>query len=212
MVLARVPLALLVAAALVGCARPHLVVLDYGSNVSDAEWASEACQRPVSVLAAGDSAALQFLRTYVGACSPAGNPSLARALQDHRSTTDTSVMAEVTYRTYEVIDSALFEAAQGIAADSSASVVARVFALRTLFYTFKPGHFRSFEQMTSPEQACRGLGPHNHWHISLGAPLPVDFRERTRRLSANLITDRTVPPAVQQAAYCTGHAAAEHAR
>lgn len=204
----RTVVVLAVLAQLIACApRPRLVVLEYGSNVSDSVWASEACQRSVAVLAAGDSAATKFLRLYVGSCQPAGNALLARTIGDNRRTTDTALLDAVTSRTIEVLDSAVFESVYDIASDSSASEVARIYAWRSLAYAVRPGRFRSVTDMAAPERTCPELSPGSHWRLTLGGPLPADHRDRIRQLSTAVQADESAPDAVRHAAHCTERAA-----
>jgi hypothetical protein len=183
-----------------GCAPRLIVLAEYRSPVSDAEWASEACQRPAGALAADDSTTTRFLRVYVGSCEPGGRPPLAQALRDHRFSRDTAALDELARQTSEFVDSAVFAAAIEIARDPDASTEARVSALRTLIYTLQPGSFVTLAQLAS--RSCFGHGPGFHTSLGLGAPLPGDHVSRIRELGATLRDAPSNPPGLRNAAAC----------
>lgn len=195
----RVLMALAMLAICAGCApRRSLIVLeDYGSPVSDAEWASEACQRPATVLEAGGSS---FHRGAVDSCEPGGRQALAQALRDHRFSRDTAALEEIARQTSEFVDSAVFAAAAEIARDPAASAEARVSAFRTLVYTLWPGSYMTLGQLVSRD--CFGLGPSLHLSLGLGAPLPRDYLLRIRELGASVRDDTSNPPDLRNAAAC----------
>jgi hypothetical protein len=106
-----------------------------------------------------------------------------------------------------VSDRRLFEAAEEIALDRTASPQARVFAISALIAAVRDGFFSEYEQLVG------GYGPEGHvaggcWtavsgrFLAQGTPLPPDARERAISIRQKLLADQTEPRDVRTAATC----------
>jgi len=146
--------------------------------------------------------ASQVLRT----CTSAG-PSIADAMTTNRLSTDTAFLNAATYPTIQLRDGEVYRAALAVAGDKTASIPARVLALRTLVWTLEPGGSVSYAELSDelPEgrrRRCNSLGAHLHLQITRGAPIPNDYAEAIHRLARGLENDPTEPRQIQRAAVC----------
>jgi hypothetical protein len=131
--------------------------------------------------------------------------AVAAALRAHRASNDTLLLDSISRPAIALRDGQIFEAPIEIAGGGSASVEARVFALRTLITIRYPGMLPEYGDLTgTPERpgTCSGPGPATHWTFRRGVPVPANFNERIAELTTRLIENDSTPFPVRRAAGC----------
>ncbi len=143
----------------------------------------------------------------IGACGADGGAALAAFVRSVRASTDTAWLNRVTQGALYLHDGELFPASLEVADDASASIPARIFAMRTLMNHVEPTlWFHGAADLAPPltdlgVQTCHPsfLG---HGLASQGAALPVGFGETVRNFARRVSADAAAPEAVRTAAYC----------
>lgn len=183
----------------------HVVYADYGPFLSEAEWQSPVCQQTAQSFAQGDSSRLQFLQRWVRSCAPGALTERAAHFDAHRTSTDPVLLEHVARPAHEWVDGAMFQVAEAIAADPTASTEARVTALRVLHWALFPGSYLGVEQITQDPPSgidCPGGNHSLHMRLHLGTPLPEDFVMRIDAVVTRLRTEPATAVPLRNAAHC----------
>jgi hypothetical protein len=151
---------------------------------------------------------LRWALGYLAGCG-AGEQgaAVAQAVRRLRAETDTSVLRPYWSVTGYLLDRRLFEAAEEIAIDRSASTQARVFATSALISVVRPGFISDYSQLVGGFRPD-GLVAGGCWSVASGkfqrtdTPLPVDYQERIAAVRQRLRGDPTEPLDVRTAATC----------
>jgi len=160
------------------------------------------CRLAEQVLSTGHPAPREDWALGIAWSCPQIAPTLARALTAARAFTDTAYLNALTAPFVRVRDGSVFSAAMNLAQDPSASVPARVAAIRTLMFAVRPGWFVDFAWLMNPSTAYCFLPPSPHSEILNGTPLPDDYVAQVRTLAARLQNDSGEPRIVRSAANC----------
>ena len=148
-------------------------------------------------------------------CGADGARTFALVLRNSRSATDTLLLEQVIGRLDGWQDASLAAAASEIAGDESASVEARVYAVKFLLGTLRPGAMYTYGRLAAGLQVmkdeagdleftsqCSASGFATHRNREGGTPLPGDHVPTVWSLLTGLAKDERVPPAVRNAAEC----------
>lgn len=174
----------------------------YGQADPDSVKLRNDCRLADQVLTTGNPAPhREWALGVIWLCPRAGS-TLSNALRTATATTDTSYLDALTAPAIELRDGDLFSAAMSVAGNPSASVPARVFAIRTLIYTARPGGSVDYDRLVADDpRVCLGSSsPHSS--VRSGTPLPSDYVEQMRALANRTFRDGTQPKSVRQAAEC----------
>jgi hypothetical protein len=164
------------------------------------------CRIATQVLLTGGPAPhREWAESYARGC-PEAAPFLAEAILNGRSETDTVILNRWTAPMIELQDRSVFDAAEEVARDPSATVQARVYAIRVLVWALAPGGWISYADLTDTvltgRRMCLRFGTPFHTRIVIGEPLPPDYVERVHDVGETLTRDPAQPTAVRKAAYC----------
>jgi hypothetical protein len=164
------------------------------------------CNRAEQIIASGHPAPEEeWALGVVWNCAGAG-PTLAAALSVAKASSDTAYLNALTAPFIQLRDGTVFTAALALADDNSASVPARVAAIRTLIYAVRPGGY--VDPAVLPQdgpRTCFG-SPSPHSSRIEGSPLPANHVALVRALATRLRTDSAAPREIRQAATCTVYA------
>ncbi|HEX8393737.1 MAG TPA: hypothetical protein VF665_15460 [Longimicrobium sp.] len=123
-----------------------------------------------------------------------------------RQSADTAYLNAITYPTNELRDRGVFEAALAIAGDKSASVPARVFANRVLYWALLPSAGVDYNTLVDIDgdgrDKCIRYGQSFHYSVKTTSELPSDYREQSYRVTWAATRDLTEPAPVRQSAAC----------
>lgn len=146
---------------------------------------------------------LAWATSIMRTCRDAGG-TIAQVFSANRHSTDTAYLDVLTYPAIALRDGVLFETAVAIATDRSASLEARVFAIRTLIWSMYPGGGIGYADLVDTpghERNCGG-GPSTHTLVTLGSPMPTNYVSRAKSVANQLGRDTTEVFALQRAAVC----------
>lgn len=134
-------------------------------------------------------------------CRDAG-PTLAATLVAAKASMDTAYLNALTAPFIQFRDGHVFAAAFSLVGDRSASVPARVAAIRVLMYAVRPGGYVDPAALPNPRTVnCFGM-PSPHSEVLNGAALPSDYLDRVRTLMSRMERDQTEPEGLRHAASC----------
>lgn len=142
---------------------------------------------------------------YIGRCGSDGGAALAALLSSNRFSADTLLLDRITWPARNFFDGQLFATSRDVALDASASVEARVLALRTLYFAVAPDRQVKYGHLARTDGAytqCRGDAQGVGSPVTAGASLPADFGQEVADLVQQIIGDSTAPQEVQFAAKC----------
>lgn len=151
-------------------------------------WHQADCRLAAQVLTLGQPAnkrdwAVRFARS----CGSVGGEAIGRALREHRTDVHTNEELELLVTsTSALIDAAIFEAALDVAGDPDAGVVARVQAVRAIYFQLHPGRLDPYESFLPGHEEAYFPLSHHEEH---GTPLPPDAHERAAVLAELLRSD-----------------------
>lgn len=167
------------------------------------------CRFAEQTVARGQSSPhLRWSLGYLRGCGTgAQGAAVALAVRRLRTETDTAALGPYWLVSRYVLDGQLFEAAESIAIDASASPQARVFAISALFSTMNEQAFARYENLVGgfrPDGlvagGCRTLVSGRF--RTTGTPLPSDFQARVAAVRERLLADDSQPLDVRTAATC----------
>lgn len=196
---------------------------DRGNGQPDAE----ACRKAAKIVADDDTArgrsgehrqderynaeARQVAAVRLLTCGASGGTAAAATILFTTALTDTTALEEAVGPYRNLRDTAVFNASMTVAGDPSASVQARIFAIRTL-WVLRTGKFwigygrmlpTSDATAANPVALCDD-GPvvdaQPFWFS--GATLPAGFDAQIVAFAAQLVADASQPLAVRVAASC----------
>ncbi len=187
-----------------------------------------ACQKAAKLVRAYDQSAInsgghaaqgngkqeqrQLAVAELLSCGALGGSTAASTVLGARSLTDTATLVELVGPFGNFLDSAVVSAAMSVAADPSASVPARIYALRTM-WVLRTGKFWIGYDRLLPTSASTSANPaapcddglevtdaKPYW--TLGAPPPSGFGTALISLARQLVADPSQPLPVRSAATC----------
>jgi hypothetical protein len=151
-------------------------------------------------------------------CGGSGGAAIAQGMAALRQSADLEALDRLTGQAQWLRDGHMFDTALDIAGDASASVPARVLAMRSLLYylrlehptnrgvpiTYGDMHATADPRTGVPRQGCASgvASSHASPPAALGDPLPPDYGARVEALGIQLSRDAAEPPEVRAAALC----------
>jgi hypothetical protein len=160
------------------------------------------CRLAAQILATGEPAIhTQWALDQSWRC-PETAEALSQRLRAAAGSRDTAALNAITAPAIELRDGRLFEAALAVASDQGATVEARIFAIRTLIHSMRPGGLITYDGLADREGDCYGGGPSVHQQITAGSPLPSDYVERVHTLGRQLMSNTAAPPSIRHAGMC----------
>ena len=138
-------------------------------------------------------------------CGASGGRALADAIREHRTSRDTAWLGELTSPAIQLRDGAVFAVSAQIARDRSASPEARVFAIRTLIWSLRPGYGITYDDLAGAGEGsggCYSHGPELHFQPTDGAPLPAGHASEVQAVAEQILLDAAEPAPVRSAARC----------
>jgi hypothetical protein len=168
------------------------------------------CRFAAQIITTGQPASwADFAFTYIGNCEGDGIRALAAGILNMKSSVDTAFLASLRQQAGYYADGAIFASAMSVAADSAASVPARVFALLTLQSITSPNSPFTYLEATSGisaagDAACSRITRYTSdaWIKPGTTPLPADYEKQVSALAVKLYRDPTVPRLVRAASTC----------
>jgi hypothetical protein len=143
--------------------------------------------------------------TRVSECGPDGGLALAAALRVNRTNGSIPLLDLISSPTRYLQDAAIFQAALELAADRSAAPPARIFALRTLLWSVRPGRDIGYTDLAGDARGhtrCEGAGEDVDFHPAYGNPLPRDYADQIRSMAVRITQDPAEAPEMRRAALC----------
>lgn len=140
----------------------------------------------------------------VRACGPAGGAALAAAVGKLGAVSDTALLGAALRSIAIFQDASVLEALRSLAADASATPVARAAALQGMVLYRHPAHglFPLATVGSSGAGACLGSSIYGRPALVVGTPLPRDFRTRIGTTARTLMDDEGTDALVRAAASC----------
>ena len=160
------------------------------------------CRLAEQILSTGHPAPREEWALGIAWSCPQIAPTLARSLAAVRASADTAYLNALTAPFVRIRDGSAFSAAMNLAQDRSASVPARIAAIRTLMFAVRPGWFVRFAWLMNPSTTHCFLPPSPHSELFNGVPLPDDYVAQVRYLASRIQSDPTEPQIVRSAANC----------
>lgn len=193
----------------------YLVAVSVAASFPCTNLAAQATSRPDSVQHRNDCRLAGQVLTqgqpankrpwalaYIELCGVQGGQVLATVLDQNRHTNSLpSYPEDVVMVTSAFHDAAVFRAALDIASDRTAGKVARIQALRVLFYQFSKGQVDPYESFLASDEST--YVPLTDWGCSVGDPLPPDAAQRTLTVTDRIVeseTDADLQAAARKAA------------
>jgi hypothetical protein len=165
-----------------------------------------ACRSASEIVAGGWLAPSDdWALSKVAECGPDGGQALASALLANRTTTNVSTLNSITSPTRQLLDAAVFQAALEVAGDRSAAPEARVFAMRTLAWSVRPGRDIEYAHLAGDERGqtrCEGAGEDPDFRPAFGNPLPRNFTDQIRKVAVTITQDPAESAEMRRAALC----------
>lgn len=188
----------------------------------------QTCRQAATVLRAYDEAALrsgghavegggkseerQMAAAQLLRCGAFGGTTAAWTIRQSRMLSDTAVLKKLVGPFRNFRDTAVVSAVMNVADDATASVPARVFALRAIWVLRTGRYWIAYDWLlpgpdsdpTTPRASC-GVGvvvsdATPLWEV--GVEPPVGFEQSLRLFAQNLAFDRSQPDGVRAAALC----------
>lgn len=194
----RSPLLLILFAALPACASAQ-------AN-PDSIHRRNDCRLAAQVLTTGQPRPrLEWAAHVMPGCPQAGH-TVATALTEYRSASDTVFLNWITLPANSLRDGEVFNAAMDVLQDRSASPTARVFANRVLLWLLYPTAGVYYSTLVDLDgdgrHPCLAFGASSHASVREGAPLPSDWRSRIHAANTRILQDAGEPAPVRQSAVC----------
>ncbi|HEY4130094.1 MAG TPA: hypothetical protein VGM50_05730 [Gemmatimonadaceae bacterium] len=173
------------------------------------------CERASAIVAKGHpEKTIPSAMQTVGKCGATGGNAIATGLLTYAHDTDPKIPDEYTYQMAAWRDAAVLNAATELATDTSATPVARVFAVRYLIVLIHPYMSYTYEGLTRGEVTTRTddrgeiktigcpaqIGSERGDRV--GTPLPSDYAARAQATLEALGNASSAPRVVRNAARC----------
>jgi hypothetical protein len=196
----------------------------------DGDDSTEACDKAAKLVMAYDQSVMhsgghaaqgngkqeqrQIAVAQLLGCGATAGKTAAATILGARLLTDTASLVELVGPFGNFLDTAVVSAAMNVAADPSASVPARIYALRTMWVLRTGKYWIGFDRMmptaaatiARPAALCAdGLQVTDatpYWIY--GAQPPSGFGAALVALARQLVADQSQPVAVRSAATCAG--------
>lgn len=176
------------------------------SAMPDSVHLRNDCRLAEQVIATGNPAPRkQWALKVVWGCSDAG-PAIATAFAAARGSTDTAYLNALTAPMTQLRDGQVFRTALDVAQDRGASTEARIFGMRVLILTLRPGYDVEYPRLLNNNGLCFSP-PGEDWRVTEGTPLPPGADQMVRALGTRLVHDPSEIATVQRAALCLLYAA-----
>lgn len=168
------------------------------------------CRHARQVIETGHPAPhMEWALGFIGNCDrQLWGRTVATALRSLRTSSDLDELANVWADTQWLRDRHLFEAALEIGGDRSASLPARMFALRALLMLVEPGMQPSYAELSRVKHSnarrrwsC-DLGKVRDAYMRGGVPLPADYERQAEALAKRIDADSLEPEELRYAAKC----------
>jgi hypothetical protein len=186
-----------------------------GQTSSSAAPSASECESDAAIVAHGHLAK-KDLRALLrlSACTAIGATAVAAGFASYSHDTNVSAVDEYTYLMNAWRDSAVFQTATSIAIDTSASHVARVFAVRYLISLIKPNQTYTYAGLTTGDAVTLGRDGAEATKTGCAAqvvtekadlvttPLPRDFQSRVRATLTAVVNAPSTPRVVRNATRC----------
>ncbi|WP_331055355.1 hypothetical protein [Longimicrobium sp.] len=164
------------------------------------------CRLATQVLTTGQPRPkLQWASQMYDRC-PGFAAQVASAMLRARTSTDTAYLNAITFPANQLQDRAVFEAALEISADRGASIPARVYANRVLYWIRFPSAGTDYTTLVDVDgdgrTICTRYGPSSHASVQVIQPLPTDWRARIHAVTSTVMRNMSEPSPVRQSAVC----------
>ena len=166
------------------------------------------CKRATEIVAKGkpDKKEEWAWATVLG-CGTAGGNAAHDAWLQIRTETDPTQLEALYSRLWSFRDAALFDAAQGILIDASASAQSRVYsAMLLLVQVFDTEYPEYIDFISTGTYSVCQIDNVFDRVIVTGSALPADARQRLRIVAQGISSDASAPTIVQSAARCVAQA------
>ncbi len=164
------------------------------------------CRLAAQVLTTGNPRSrLEWAAQLISRCPGAG-ATVAEALARRRTVQDTVLLDRITLGANSVRDRAMLDVGLSVLQDAEASVEARVYASRLLYWLLYPSAGVYYGTLVDSDGdgswPCIEFGASSHLELNQGTPLPADWRERVHTAASAPTRDVSVPAPVRQSAVC----------
>lgn len=164
------------------------------------------CRLAAQVLTTGNPRPrLEWAAQLIPRC-PGVGATVAGALGRHRAVRDTVLLNWITLGANSVRDRAMLDVGLAVLQDAEASIEARVYASRLLYWLLYPSAGVYYGTLVDSDGdgnwPCIAFGASSHLELSQGVPLPSDWRERIHAAATAVTRDPSVPAPVRQSAVC----------
>jgi hypothetical protein len=135
---------------------------------------------------------------YLPRCGPVAGQTVAEVFDASRTVSDpNSEVDELITAVWGLRDRALLEIGLDVAHDPSASVVARIEALRLVLAQIDPSSPVQYHELTRETTAESTI---LDWPVRIGTPLPPDYLTRIAEVLDGIVADSSAPPSVSSIA------------
>lgn len=180
---------------LVACALGVVSASTLSAQHPDSKWTGyrdvhhrNDCRLAHQVLTHGQPAEKRdWALRVIPTCGPLGGEAIADLLREYAdATVRTEEYDRIVLLGARLTDHSIYEAAMALAADPDANELARVQAVRAVYYQLSPGSFDDYESLVTPGVLPFATGT---YHSSVGEPLPADAFFRARDAMAAIARD-----------------------
>ena len=162
------------------------------------------CKKAIHIVEKGNpDKKEEWAWTTVLGCGAAGGVAAHDAWLQVRTATDTSQLEALYSRLWSFRDAALFDAAQSVFADGSASPQSRVYSAMLLTVQVFDDRHPAYKYFVSTGTygVCQIAIVYDRVIVT-GSTLPPDARQRLRATAQGLLSNASTPVIVQSAARC----------
>lgn len=162
------------------------------------------CRLAAQILTHGQPAnKREWAMSFIRGCGPLGGEAIGHLFRRHRAAEKrTPELEEVTLMATRMTDRSIYEAAMEIAQDPTAGTVARVQAIRAIFYQITPGSFAPYEDFVDTDGLPIGIST---YHARKGEPLPENVFDEIVEAMQVIQRDASAPKPVRIAAWQVEH-------
>ena len=164
------------------------------------------CRLAEQVLRAGHPAPhLRWAGGLARYC-PSSGAAVAEAMNRNRTSADTALLNAITLPMMNLRDGRVYDMALDVARDKTASVPARMFAIRALVWALEPGGVIEYADLADewPEgrQRICTRGTPLHLILTRGEPVSANLGEVINKFGEQTESDASEPRPIRRAAFC----------